>query len=52
MMTYALQDGLSPLITASEEGHLCVVNILIEEGAQVNQTKKVVIVGSCVLIGN
>ena len=47
MMIFVLQDGASPLILASDEGHLDVVKALIEAGANVNHTSKV---GICTLL--
>ena len=41
-MTFVLQNGWSPLYIASFNGHLDVVKTLIEAGASVNQTNKVV----------
>ena len=41
MMTFVLQNGQSPLYTASFNGHLDVVKTLIEAGANVNQGDKV-----------
>ena len=41
MMTFILQDGMSPLHLASNEGHLDTVKVLIEAGANVNQANKV-----------
>ena len=41
MMTFVLQEGRSPLLVASNEGHLDVVKTLIGAGANVNQTRKV-----------
>ena len=41
MMIFVLQDGWTPLMTASAEGHLDVVKILIEAGANVNDTNEV-----------
>ena len=46
-MIFVLQDGWSPLIVASNAGHLDVVKTLIEAGANVNQTTKV---GICTLL--
>ena len=40
-MALVLQDGYSPLFTASIKGHSEVVKILIEAGANVNQGDKV-----------
>ena len=40
-MVVVFQDGGSPLLVASINGHLDVVKTLIEEGANVNQTDKV-----------
>ena len=39
---FVLQDGWSPLMVASEKGHLDVVMTLFEAGAEVNHTNKVV----------
>ena len=41
MMIFVLQDGCSPLMVASEKGHLDVVKTLIEAGADVTQINKV-----------
>ena len=41
MMIFVLQDGWSPLLKASYEGHLDVVKTLIEAGANVSHTNKV-----------
>ena len=41
MMTFVLQDGWSPLYTASDTGHHDIVKTLIEAGANVNQADKV-----------
>ena len=41
MMIFVLQDGWSPLMTASDEGHLDVEKTLIEAGANVNDTDEV-----------
>ena len=45
MMTFVLQDGVSPLHLASYEGHLDIVKTLIEAGANINQANKVKCVG-------
>ena len=45
MMTFVLQDGLSPLYKASCNGRLDIVKTLIEAGANVNQADKVQCVG-------
>ena len=42
MMGFVLQDGWIPLLSASQEGHLEIVKRLIEAGANVNHTSKVV----------
>ena len=42
MMGFVLQDGWTPLDTSSEYGHLEIVKRLIEAGANVNHTSKVV----------
>ena len=42
MMGFVLQDGWTPLVIASHNGHLEVVKSLIEAGANVNHTTKVV----------
>ena len=47
MMIFVLQNGWSPLMTASEKGHLDVVTTLVEAGANVNHTNKV---GICTLL--
>ena len=44
MMSFVLQDGRSPLLTASINGHLDVVTTLIQAGSNVNQGDKV---GTC-----
>ena len=36
-----LQDGGSPLMTASEHGHLNIVRLLIKQGANINSQTKV-----------
>ena len=41
MMGFVLQDDASPLIVASQNGHLEIVKSLIEAGANVNHTAKV-----------
>ena len=41
MMTFVLQDGWSPLYTASFNGHREIVKTLIEAGANVNWADKV-----------
>ena len=42
MMGFVLQNGLTPLVIASNNGHLEIVKSLIEAGANVNHTTKVV----------
>ena len=42
MMGFVLQDGWIPLDVASRKGHLEIVKRLIEAGANVNHTSKVV----------
>ena len=44
MMTFVLQDGCSPLNAASFDGHLGVVETLLEAGANINQASNV---GTC-----
>ena len=44
MMGFVLQDGWTPLVIASQNGHLEVVKSLIEADANVNHTTKVVII--------
>ena len=44
MVTFVFQDGLSPLMIASEKGHDEVVKTLIEAGANINHTNQV---GTC-----
>ena len=46
-MTLVLQDGWSPLMVASNKGHLVVVKTLIEAGADVNQINEVGIYLHC-----
>ena len=41
MITFVLQDSWSPLMVASEKGHVEVVKSLIEAGANINHTNKV-----------
>ena len=41
-MGFVLQDGVTPLVAASQEGHLEVLKSLIEAGANVNHATKVV----------
>ena len=42
MMGFVLQDGCTPVGVASQNGHLEIVKRIIETGANVNQTSKVV----------
>ena len=42
MMGIVLQDGWTPLVSASQNGHPEIVKSLIEAGANVNHTRKVV----------
>ena len=42
MMGFVLQDGVTPLVIASHNGHLEIVKSLIEAGTNVNHTTKVV----------
>ena len=42
MMGFVLQDCLTPLVVASQNGYLEIVKSLIEAGANVNHTAKVV----------
>ena len=42
MMGFVLQDGWTPLVIASHNGHLEIVKSLIEAGTNVNHTAKVV----------
>ena len=42
MMRFVLQDAWTPLVSASHNGHLEIVKSLIEAGAKVNHTTKVV----------
>ena len=44
MISFVLQNGQSPLYTASRNGHLEVMKTLIEAGANINQANKV---GTC-----
>ena len=37
-----LQDGASPLFIASQEGHSEVVDVLVKNGADINQPRNVV----------
>ena len=41
-MGFVLQDGWTPLVVASHQGHLEIVKSLIEAGVNVNHTIKVV----------
>ena len=41
MMTFVLQDGWSPLHSASFYGHLDIVRALIEAGANIREANKV-----------
>ena len=41
LMGFVLQDGLSPLHMASQEGHLDVVKTIIAAGANINEANKV-----------
>ena len=42
MMGFVFQDGWTPLVSASQNGHLEIVKSLVEAGANVNHTTKVV----------
>ena len=42
MMGFVLQDGATPLVIASQNGHLEIVKSLIDAGTNVNHTTKVV----------
>ena len=42
MMGFVLQDGWTPLVVASQNGHREIVKSLIQAGANVNHTVKVV----------
>ena len=42
MMGFVLQNGWTPLVSASHDGHLEIVKSLIEAGTDVNHTTKVV----------
>ena len=42
MRGFVLQDGVTPLVIAIQEGRLEMVKSLIEAGANVNHTAKVV----------
>ena len=42
MMGFVLQDGWTPLVFASQNGHLEIVKSLIEAGSNVNLITKVV----------
>ena len=42
MMGFVLQDGWTPLVIASHNGHLEIVKSLIKTGTNVNHTTKVV----------
>ena len=42
MMGFVLQNGATPLVIASQNRHLEIVKSLIEAGANVNHTTKVV----------
>ena len=42
MMAFVLQNDVTPLVFASQKGHLEIVKSLIEAGANVNHTTKVV----------
>ena len=44
MMGFVLQDGATPLVIASQNRHLEIVKSLIEAGANVNHTIKVVLI--------
>ena len=41
MMTFVLQNGWSPLNAASDNGHLDIVETLLEAGANINQATQV-----------
>ena len=47
LMGFVLQDELSPLHKASQEGHLDVVKTLLEAGAYINQADKVSSTHTC-----
>ena len=42
MMGFVLQNGVTPLVAASHNGHLEIVKSLIDAGTNVNHTTKVV----------
>ena len=42
VVSFTVQNGASPLYTASQEGHTDVVDILVKAGADVNQAETVV----------
>ena len=48
MMGFVLQDGATPLVFASGNGHLEIVKSLIEARAIVNHTGKVVIINTII----
>ena len=41
MQTFVLQNGASPLLASSFNGHLDVLKTLIEAGANIHQAEKV-----------
>ena len=43
-MGFVLQRGWAPLVAAGQNGHLEIVKSLIEAGANVNHTTKVVLI--------
>ena len=51
MMRFVLQDAWTPLVSASHNGHLEIVKSLIEAGAKVNHTTKVVKIKNNIIQG-
>ena len=48
MMGFVLQNGATPLVFASQNGHVEIVKSLIDAGTNVNHTTKVVIINTII----
>ena len=47
VLYHSLQDGATPLILASQEGHKDIVEVLLNHGAEVDLPNKVSVCVSC-----